>query len=325
MNRYLLTIAILIACLKCAAQSRCDTFHVYFPLNNSALNTDAKSELSSLHAAGSLTARDTLVIMGYADMTGADGHNDSLSEMRARHVKEFLLSHGLAGATYKLCTGRGAVKRSIPTPPGGFPEDRRVDIIAVSDKIHKAETTMGEKSPFDPATFVHAKKGDAFVLDKIYFYRGRHTVKESSNAELENLYHVLAANPKIMISIEGHICCVPNGHDAVDEDFPQLVYTGPDQDFQNMDFDPKYTKYKFRREDSIVVLDHWVREPNSEQLFSNYLSVNRAWKVYQYLVDRGIDPARMSYKGFGSSIHAVPETTAETAKKNMRVEIRIVE
>jgi outer membrane protein OmpA-like peptidoglycan-associated protein len=56
------------------------------------------------------------------------------------------------------------------------------------------------------------------------------------------------------------------------------------------------------------------------------LSVNRARAVYQYLVNNGISPKRLSYAGYGHSRPLVdPETTTEEEQRNRRVEIMITE
>ncbi len=58
----------------------------------------------------------------------------------------------------------------------------------------------------------------------------------------------------------------------------------------------------------------------------NKLSQNRAKSVYDFLVTNGIDPARLSYKGFGRSRPKIfPETSPEEEQMNRRVEIMIVE
>jgi outer membrane protein OmpA-like peptidoglycan-associated protein len=56
------------------------------------------------------------------------------------------------------------------------------------------------------------------------------------------------------------------------------------------------------------------------------LSSERAKTVYLYLVKGGVDPARMSYKGFGVSqpLFSIPEKTEEERVSNRRVEIKIV-
>lgn len=328
MNRYLI-IGSLLVTLQLKAQAPADTFHIHFALNSSSIDNEAAMELSSLQASGALSPKDTLVIMGYADMLGNTGHNDSLSSIRAQHVKEYFIKHNLGKATFKLCTGRGAIKRDQPMRAGGFPDDRKVDVIASHGVLKKqSELVVGEKPPFNPQKLAHGKAGDAFTLDKIYFYRGRHTVRETSIPQLEELYRVMAAHPGLKIKIEGHLCCgIPTGHDADDEDFPDWYYIGPEKDLDDKHFkpDPKYMRYKFRRGDSTFTTDQYVKEPHTEHLYKNRLSENRAWRIYQYLVNKGIDPARMSFKGFGSSRHAVVGRDVASAEKNMRVELVIVE
>jgi outer membrane protein OmpA-like peptidoglycan-associated protein len=57
------------------------------------------------------------------------------------------------------------------------------------------------------------------------------------------------------------------------------------------------------------------------------LSFRRALMVYNYLVDNGIDPARLSHTGFGSTrpIYPLPEKNFDQIVANRRVEIEILE
>ncbi|MEO6132812.1 MAG: OmpA family protein, partial [Saprospiraceae bacterium] len=53
------------------------------------------------------------------------------------------------------------------------------------------------------------------------------------------------------------------------------------------------------------------------------LSESRAKSVYQYLLDRGIEAARISYKGFGESRPVVSNETEEGRRQNRRTEFMI--
>ncbi len=56
------------------------------------------------------------------------------------------------------------------------------------------------------------------------------------------------------------------------------------------------------------------------------LSLNRAKAIYKFLVDKGIDPRRLHYVGYGRRFPVVAnEQTEEDADKNRRVEIRITQ
>ena len=54
------------------------------------------------------------------------------------------------------------------------------------------------------------------------------------------------------------------------------------------------------------------------------LSKNRARTVYNYLVDQGIDPERMEYKGYGFSEPVETNETEEGRARNRRTEMRIL-
>jgi outer membrane protein OmpA-like peptidoglycan-associated protein len=70
----------------------------------------------------------------------------------------------------------------------------------------------------------------------------------------------------------------------------------------------------------------WETCKNRKTIASNQnLSVNRAKAVYENLMQAGIDPSRMTYKGYGASKMVYPNARSENQQKqNRRVEIVIV-
>jgi outer membrane protein OmpA-like peptidoglycan-associated protein len=52
------------------------------------------------------------------------------------------------------------------------------------------------------------------------------------------------------------------------------------------------------------------------------LSQQRAESVRDWLIERGIDPARIVAKGFGSDSPIVPNDTSENKRKNRRIEFK---
>ena len=54
------------------------------------------------------------------------------------------------------------------------------------------------------------------------------------------------------------------------------------------------------------------------------LSDNRAKAVVTYLTTKGINPARLSYKGFGSTQPLDSNTTEEGRAKNRRTELKVI-
>ncbi len=62
-------------------------------------------------------------------------------------------------------------------------------------------------------------------------------------------------------------------------------------------------------------------DSTGEVKYNQKLSERRAQAVVNYLVEKGIDPKRLTAKGFGESQPAAPNTTGEGRQKNRRVEL----
>ena len=58
--------------------------------------------------------------------------------------------------------------------------------------------------------------------------------------------------------------------------------------------------------------------------YCDKLSAARAKAVYDYLVSKGIDPDRLTYKGYGKRRKIASDATAEGRNKNQRVEVKVL-
>ncbi len=215
------------------AQSN-DTFRLYFDLNVPTLNANTEKRIDLLIYNNKIIDGNNINIVGYADYLGSEEHNKTLSVERSNNVKTYLVHHGINAKDIKLCVGKGQVNRNVAKDKDGYPTDRRVDIV-VSHEIKKApETptkdggaTNKKDTPIiirkvilsDLAQMSNLKPGYVIVLNNVYFPSDRHIIKQESYATLEKLYNVLNDNPKLKISIEGHVCCIPpDAPDAFDID-----------------------------------------------------------------------------------------------------------
>lgn len=83
--------------------------------------------------------------------------------------------------------------------------------------------------------------------------------------------------------------------------------------------------YDFMVENPRVVIEvggHTNNLPTDD--FADKLSTNRAKTVAEYLTGKGVDAARVQYKGYGKRMPVAPNTSPEGRKANQRVEIRIL-
>lgn len=83
--------------------------------------------------------------------------------------------------------------------------------------------------------------------------------------------------------------------------------------------------YSFMTENPKVIVEiggHTNRLPSHE--YCNWLSKNRASAVTNYLINKGLNEERISFKGYGKTQPVDMSNTAAGRKKNQRVEIKIL-
>lgn len=200
-----------------------DTLKVFFDTDKIEFRRQSQAMLDSLFYNDAVELNKTITIIGYADYVGSAKYNASLSQSRAQYVYDYLLGMGVAKNNIKQYAGKGEVGRDI-AGNAGYATDRRVDIVletrskkALPNKP-KVLTTAKTNISQTVQKLAELKKGETLVLKNIYFYAGRHVVRDESLQELDNLYNVLLENPTMRIQVEGHICCIKGGMDALDED-----------------------------------------------------------------------------------------------------------
>ena len=225
MRKLLLSILFLFVLVPVFAQRGTDTFKLYFDIGVSVLNNGMKSKIDALIFNDKILSGSKVMIVGYADFLGTEGRNKDLSIMRAENVKAYLVKNNVNAADITMCEGKGEVERVAKKTKEGFPADRRVDIV-INNKVRNTvvpdkpkpqpKKDTGKKTITNINELNRLQAGSVFRLQNVYFPPDRHTIMPESFATLEKLYAVLVANPKLKISIEGHVCCIRNAPDALD-------------------------------------------------------------------------------------------------------------
>lgn len=229
MHKALLVILFCALRFTAAAQHATDTFKLYFDLGVATLNAKTEKRIDLLIYNDKILTGSSVMIVGYADYLGSNGFNKNLSMKRAGHVKDYLVKYGINPEDIKLCVGEGEVNRA-ESGSDGFPTDRRVDIVinnTVKKKIPPQVPPKGGKPKKDTVRravvtnlneITKLKAGTTFQLNSVYFPADRHVIKPESYKTLEKLFVALRDNPRIKISIEGHVCCIKDAPDALDAD-----------------------------------------------------------------------------------------------------------
>jgi outer membrane protein OmpA-like peptidoglycan-associated protein len=199
MAKYIIVLITLFIYLKGAAKSA-DTIKVYFGKGASTLNDDAIKMLDSLVYKDVLTNSRKYGIIGYADYVGNQDSNMVLSKNRAENVRAYLEQMGCKKEDIEVVQGKGEIKRQTENETG-YKEDRRVDII------------LGEYKKAEPLFDISKlKKDETLRLEHMQFMPGSPQMLITSFPELQKLSQIMKENPKLRISIEGHICCQKFGN-----------------------------------------------------------------------------------------------------------------
>lgn len=159
---------------------------------------------------------ERVLIEGHCDSIGSVAYNLQLSKNRAKAVKQFLISNGIREAQIKTCIGWG---KSKPLADNGREEtrqqNRRVDISLYRSTGVKKDTATS-KEQWHPIEKIDV--GGSIRLKNMYFEPGRHKIREESYPELIRLLKTMIRYPKLVIEIQGHVCCAAPDEDGFDWD-----------------------------------------------------------------------------------------------------------
>ena len=201
----------------CFCQSRKIVIH--FPFDSYDL-TD--SEMKILDSFIQAVPKTTLFISGHTDSKGSNEYNIRLSRRRADAVKNYLVSQSYPAAL----SGINAFGENRLIDPDDEDEEkglvnRRVEIVWLTGKA--LNTAIEKKSPElrtiqEQIEDTTTTAGSTLVLQNLNFIGGRHRLLRSSYIPLKSLLSAMKENPKLKISIEGHICCLPGPADGLDFD-----------------------------------------------------------------------------------------------------------
>ena len=278
-----------------------DTLVLHFSFNQDRIRPeDAELLKSFIHKPGVVI--HTLLVTGYADTTGTNVYNQRLSLRRARSV---------AGSIAGLLTTPPSIRisaRGEDQPIAGSDSlSRRVEVIYLS-----YTTTTTISTDF----IVHATK-----MKKV----------------------VAAPEPTVAAAPESAVAAPPESAPSGSAPGPSATAPQPDTiiTLTNINFIedspnlteasvmviPEYVRMLQRYKADSLEIDGYCHSltpitNTNDPLFK--LSVKRAKFIFDYLVDEGFDRTKLSYKGMGN---ATPKNehpaTAEEARTNMRVEIRV--
>jgi outer membrane protein OmpA-like peptidoglycan-associated protein len=212
-------------CCTVFSQSN-QSFSVHFDFNKHTLTATATARLDSFIRSTKTNGSEVQIQLdGHCDAVGNNAYNDALSNKRVAAVKDYLLKNNMAPGSFTGLDGHG--KRN-PLNNNATEEERllnrrvEITIIPLPTKVDtvpvKPVAPAPEKKLSEQLADTAVKQGSKLLLKNINFVGGRHQFLPESFPVLEELLAALKKNPKLIIQVQGHICCLPGDVDGVDLD-----------------------------------------------------------------------------------------------------------
>lgn len=271
-------------------------FSVYFDSNKYELKD---SETDMLKAWLSANTKSKIVaINGYTDEDGSTGFNDTLAQRRVNHV-------------FGLVNGKMMIREDFKTRSFGekhkMQEDkaknRKVTIYYIRENdLHRENEILGIKEEVKPVEKVRISYPDKIVV--------RDPRGERVEIPLDTVFMrkvgEAKAGEKLRIS---NLNFYENTFAIVDESRPRM--------FELLEIMRAHPNLKIKLLGHICCMEGDPRD----------LSTKRAKAIAMFLRNNGIEAARTSFEGLGTSqpINPLPEKDEAARAENRRVEVMVVE
>ena len=171
----------------------------------------------------------------------------------------------------------------------GYRQSKRAVVYDKAAEVNGA-TVGSDEEVIIPIELQRVRRGDYVEMDGVKFFNNSALFTRGSERQLEELVAMMEENPEYHIRLHGHT----NGKDARD-----IVSLGTSTDL----FNPDVSNAK-------------------SHASAKELSLLRAELVKTYLINKGIDPSRVSTKGEGG-VQMIYDPKGTLAGLNDRVEVEI--
>jgi outer membrane protein OmpA-like peptidoglycan-associated protein len=289
---------LLIPFLTRSQQRRPDTLILHFAFNSYRIQP---ADSARLYQIFSVSSADSVSITGYTDKTGTVAYNQRLSQRRADAAYLWVRRAANSAAGSSVPYGQVIGAGVAPTPERADSDNRRVEIVY----HHPLSVAANSGAPPHYDTIAARRRSDAGAS------RPNDSIVVVKSAPADSSSGADSARPTEVLALHriNFIVDTPIPTDSTRRILPQFIV--------------ELRQFKDRR----LEIDGYVNSLSplrgtKDPLF--ILSVRRAKFIYDYLVDAGFDPGKLTYKGMGnaSPINPTP-STREEMDANMRVEIKV--
>lgn len=281
-----------------------DTLVVRFDISRSALPARGQAAIdSALSLYGVGRPLGAIGLSGYCDNTGSDAYNDRLSQSRILAVRSYLQSKGIWPLLFQEMNGYG---KRRPLNDNSDEErrslNRRVEIVFHMPMSPATVLNTVDTAVESPATAV--KPNDSPVNRQ----------PQESLPFTDALTDTAALVGKSLVL--RNVNFFGDRHIPIPDSYAEL---------ENLSvFLLAHPGLRIEIQGHVCCMPEKLDGYDANTRTAD-LSTQRARLVYKYLINKGIQSSRMSYKGFGASHKLYPEENNERERElNRRVEIKIL-
>lgn len=198
-----------------------EQFAIYFNSDKFELT---KTEYKNLNEWMKLHAKDKIVaINGYTDEDGTSGYNDTLSKKRVKHIFEIIkekvpFREDFESRSYGENFNQSKNKAENRKVTIYYIEEkdlaRENEILGIKEEVIVAvdsvtvseEEIISDDAPLEER-IAKTKEGKTLILKDINFYHNTFGVMNESRPVLYDLAFIMQNNPRLVIQVQGHVCC----------------------------------------------------------------------------------------------------------------------
>ncbi len=191
------------------------THKVYFDTDEYIIKLSEKKRFDTFLSKLDSVSISKITIHGYCDDRGTVPYNQTLSENRANAVKLYLVDNEISEGLVHVLDGKGELAlNKNGDVSSARKNNRRVDVLVKTGQAD--ETNELEVPTTQEILRGEIKEGDKIRLKNIYFKTGYSIVISESVPVLKEIADILIERENVYFTIQGHVCCTHDIHDAVD-------------------------------------------------------------------------------------------------------------
>ncbi len=292
MKKFKCLFVLITLCFSSIIYANDTTIVVYFSSNQSTISTIEQTKIL-YNIQPNISVIQNIIVLGHTDQIGSEKYNQQLSNKRAKNVQQFLIANGINANLITIVEGKGETELLTNLADAKSKQLNRRVTIQLNYTVEPDEDVI--ITPKQPEkTEEKDKKNTNTTLTT--------TIKDTATKQGDNL-------------VLKNINFIGGRHIFLEESFVAL---------QEL--------YEAMNEISTLKIDiqgHICCQETNEDgtdldTGTKDLSVRRAKAVYDFLIGKGINKDRMSFRGFARRNPLVEETSEENRRLNRRVEIKIL-